>query len=200
MNRFGIALAALLCAAPGLAMAQDHPIYLPTRDVTVTYSFSGTGRTAHQPGTLRIAIAAGGTRARIEPDAMPGYMILDRAHNQMMMVLAPQHMYMEMPGAMNRADEYLLNDKMRFARKGSDTVIGYRCTVWEMSSDKGTGTGCITDDGVILRGESTNKDGSTAHVTATAVAYGALSDSLFAPPAGFQRMEIPTGGGMPPHR
>ncbi len=205
MSRFPAALAAMLaCTAAGTAMAQPRPTYLPTRDVTVTYSYSGTGRTAHAPNTMRIAIAAGGTRARIEPEGLPGYMIMDRAHNHLTMVMAAQRMYLDMPGAMDRANEYLLDDRMRFTRDGSDTVAGYRCTIWHMTSDHGSGTGCITDDGVILSGESTSKDGSTAHVVATAVAYGPLDDGLFAPPVGFQRLEIPHmpagAAGMPPRR
>ena len=199
MKRFHVALAAgLLSATASGAMAQDHPAFVPQRDVTVTYAISGLGKEGNGPTSVRVAVASGGTRARIEPDSLPGYMIMDRTDNRFMMVMAAQRIYMEMPGAMNRADEYMLNDKMHFVRKGRDRVAGYRCTNWDMTSPKMSGSGCITDDGVILRGETQTQDGPV-RIIATAVSYAAVPDNLFRPPAGFQRMEIPAIGGLTRH-
>jgi hypothetical protein len=199
MTRFHAILAVgLICVAPCAGMAQDRPIYLPTHDVTVTYSFSAGGKAAGAPDSVRVAVAAGGERARIEPEGAPGYMVIDRADKQVMMIMTAQRMFMAMPGAMDQVSDYLPNDQMHFTRTGSETVAGYRCTDWTVTGKKGDASGCITDDGVLLRGQAKTRDG-TAHLLATQVSYGALPDSLFRPPAGFQKLEIPVGALLHQH-
>jgi len=184
--------AVVLAATP--AVAQERPAFAPTRDVTVDYAIDNKSAPAGQPRTMKMSIAAGGTRMRIEAQGAPGYMIMDRANNRMIMVMVQQHAYREIPTDPTRANTFLLNDKMGFTRKGTDTVAGQACTVWEVRRDKGTGTACITDDGVLLRGDSDTGQG-TSHITATKVSYETLADSVFQPPPGYQKMEMPA---MPP--
>jgi hypothetical protein len=183
--------AVVLAATP--VMAQERPAFAPTRDVTVDYTIDSKAA-AGQPRTMQMSIAAGGTRMRIEMQGAPGYMIMDRANNRMIMVMEQQHAYREIPTDPARANTFLLNDKMGFARKGTDTVADQTCTVWEVRRDKGTGSACITDDGVLLRGDSDMGQGSS-HMVATKVSYGTLADSVFQPPPDYQKMQMPA---MPP--
>jgi hypothetical protein len=104
---------------------------------------------------------------------------------------------MEMPFDPARAGPFAMRENMKFARKGTDTVAGTKCTVWEVTNDQGGGTACITDDGVLLRGESSGPNGEVL-MTATAVSYAPLSSSVFQPPAGYQKMQVPAGGGSRP--
>jgi hypothetical protein len=191
----GILLAAAAVAWSGLAAAQEHPPLVPAKDVTVEYHYKSvpTGAPA-QEGQSRISTAADGKRMRVEGFVPSGYMIMDRANSRTIMVMNTQHMYIEMPFDPARAGPLMLRDNMKFARKGSDTVAGVRCTVWDIQGDQGSGTGCITDDGVLLRAESNGRNGQV-QMTATAVKYGALTDDLFQPPAGYQKLQTPT---MPP--
>ena len=89
----------------------------------------------------------------------------------------------------------MLLDNMKFTRKGTDTVAGLRCTVWGIQGQHGSGTGCITDDGVVLRADSSDGGNGRFRMTAKSVSYGRLDDKLFQPPAGYQQMQIP---GTPP--
>ncbi|MCW3474974.1 DUF4412 domain-containing protein [Limobrevibacterium gyesilva] len=197
-------LAAVVLVGTSLqaAAAQDHPPFEPTRDVTVDYVTDARSRAPNMPNTMRIYLAAGGKRMRMEAPGMPGYMLMDRAASRVVMVMAEQRMYTEIPLDPSRTAMLTLNDKMAFTRKGTDTVAGLRCTVWEVRKDAAHGgTACIADDGVVLRGESSEGGGAPTHVTATAVSYATLPDSVFQPPADFRKLELPAGmtpGMMPP--
>ena len=182
-------------ACPVIASAQDRPAIVPTKDVTVEYSYKMTPKTgAPREGRATIISAAGGKQMRVEGFGPPGYMIIDREAGRSTMVMDAQHMYMEMPFDPARAGPFVMRENMQFARKGSDTVAGVKCTVWETHGDQGTGSACITDDGVLLRGEADGRNGQ-AQLTATSVSYAPLSDSEFQAPAGYQKMQMPT---MPP--
>jgi hypothetical protein len=189
------AAAAAAVALTGVAMAQDMPPTQPTRDAAVTYK--STGRKAEH--TMLIRYAASGLM-RMEMSGMNGgYAVIDRKAQKATMVMPEQRMYMELassqipqPGAMPDKDA-------KFTRKGSETIAGQSCTIWDYTSSHGTGSGCITADGVMLR--ATGKDG--AGLEATNVSYDPQPDSAFVPPAGFHRMEMPGAGapgGIPPAR
>ena len=185
----------VLAAAP--AVAQERPLFAPTRDVTIDYSVDGKGPGANQPRSIKMSISAGGARMRIEGQGAPGYMIMDRAGGHTTMVMEQQHAYADMPTSPAMANMFAFSDKTGFARKGSDTVAGQSCTVWEVHRDTGTGTACITADGLLLRGDSA--DGNS-HLIATKISYGSLPDSVFQPPTGYKKMDIPAmsqGAGRP---
>ena len=180
----------------GIAAAQNRPSIAPTKDVTVEYSYKATPRNGApaQQGQSKIATTAGGKQIRVEGFGPAGYMIIDRAGGHTMMVMDAQHMYMEMPFDPARAGPFAMRESMKFARKGTDTVAGAKCTVWDVQGDQGNGTVCITDDGVLLRGESSGPDGQVV-MTATGVSYAPLAATVFQAPAGYQKMQAP---GMPP--
>jgi hypothetical protein len=182
-------------AFAGAAVAQDRPAIAPTKDVTVEYSFKVTPKGAPvQQGQSKMSTAAGGTRMRIDGFVPGGYMIRDRAGGHTAMVMDTQHMVMEMPFDPARAGPFAMRENLKFARKGTDTVAGVRCTVWETQGDQGSGTACITDDGVMLRGESSGPNGQV-QMTPTSVSYAPLADSVFQAPAGCQKMQVPAGAG-----
>ena len=185
------ALALLLLLAPGAALAQDRPAYVPTRDVTIDYNLVTSHPGPGVPKQVRAYITAGGTKARIEAPVMPGYLIVDRAGEHMFVIMDQAKMVMTLPFDHARVDMFTMNDKTAFARKGTDTVAGMGCTVWDISRDAHTAIGCISADGVILRGQSENNPRGSGSIVATAVSYAALPPVLFQPPAGYKQMEMP---------
>jgi hypothetical protein len=192
-----------LIAAAAMAMscrpaaAQEHPLLLPTRDVIVDYVTTGGPTGGNQPHTMRMYIAANGTKMRVETPAMPGWLIIDRAGKHMFMVLRQQHITLEMPMDPAKADMFLPHDMDGFTRQGSAKVAGLACTLWSVRGGNRAGSsGCITADGVLLRGESTGPDGQRITLAATAVKYGKLPADTFQPPAGFKKMDLPAG--LPP--
>jgi hypothetical protein len=98
-----------------------------------------------------------------------------------------QHAYLEAPVDPDLQRMLVLNDRMRFARKATDQVAGRACTVWEVGDPGDGASACITDDGVLLRGEG-GKGKSRRLLVATSVQYGAQPGSLFAPPADYHRI------------
>jgi hypothetical protein len=183
----------MFAAFSGWAVADDHPVVAPTKDVTVEYTYDVKGGDGSHARHAKMYIAAGGKRARME-GIEGGSIIYDRANGHMFMVMEQRRTYMELPMDATRAGVFGLLENKKFTRKGTDSVAGMRCTLWEISDEKGSGTGCFTDDGVVLRGWS---DGSERRMvmTATSVTFGPLAEGLFEPPAGYQKMQMP---GMPP--
>ncbi len=188
---------ALLIASP--AFAQDRPPLAPTRDVTVDYVVDAIppGMAAGvKPGTrARLEIKAGGMQVRVEPADIPGVFLLDRATGRLHMLLPQQRMMVDLPVDTARLQVLTLTDKMNFTRQGTDTVAGLRCTDWDIVDGSRHSNACITADGVLLRGQTT-ENGGPAGVSATSVRYGALPEALFAAPAGFTKLDLP-GGAFP---
>ncbi len=197
--------AGLLIAVAMPAWAQSRPPSFPTRDATVTYT-TGNGR------VITISYGAVGQHMRIQGMAgAAGYVIVDRAGGTATIVEPARHMYMRMPESpAMRAG--MMGSELRnatFSREGSDTVAGISCTMWKVTTTKGTGDACITSDGLLLRARGRangSSQGQQQYMLATKVTYGALPASTFEPPAGFHPLTLPPGmmpggampGGMPP--
>lgn len=188
-----IGLAALLTGLAGAALAEDHPPLLPTRDVAVTYNV--TARQASGPHEAHLFYSAATQKIRMEAGRQ-GYAIFDQAAHRLTMVMPQQQICMVSPISPSMSPGVLLNDRMHFVRKGTDTVAGQPCTNWDVTGDRGSGTACVTADGVLLRVEGRDHDGNSAGLLATAVSYAAQPASLFEPPADFHKMDMPAG--MPP--
>lgn len=204
-----LAVAACAAAPVATALAQERPTMLPTRDVMVTYRASGpaparpgaTGPAQMRQQDMKVAIVAGGRLMRIEGlgggAAAGGYVIVDRDAQRMTMVVTQDRRYMEMPANDAVSRGFLLNESMTFARRGLETVAGVKCTLWEVTSQEGAGSVCVTDDGVMLRARGQDGRGGLEAIT---VQYGPQPASLFRPPADFSKIEIPGGAGRPPGR
>ncbi len=194
MSRAFIALILLSVASP--AFAQDRPPLKPTRDATVTYRTLGRDAGVK---SMRISQAAGLPVMRVEADQMPGYALVNREAGRTTVVMAEQKTYMDVAAERMPAQARQLPDKdSRYTRKGTDTVAGTKCNVWDYSNPRGAGTACITAEGILLR--ALGGDGSG--IEATAISYTAMPTAAYYPPAGFQRMDMPNfaggaAGGMP---
>ena len=75
-------------------------------------------------------------------------------------------------------------------RKGSATVAGLRCTVWEVGGESANGSACVTADGVVLRAGGSDRRGRTGSIEAERVEYGHQADALFFPPADVRKVDL----------
>jgi hypothetical protein len=189
----GLAVAVPAGVVP--AMAQDHPsVMQPTRDVMVEYHVSGVMQGAAQRSdSIRMFFTDHGMKLRIEPVGQPAYSIVDRTAGRMIMVMTPQHAYLEVPYDPKRVMAF--DDKSAtFTRLGSDTVAGIGCTVYDTKRQDRSGQVCLSDDGLMLRAKSDNPGQGGGELEATRVAYGPQAPSLFAPPPDFQKMDMSNMG------
>lgn len=171
------------------ALAQERPALAPSRDVRVDYKT--TGREGGH--AMRISYATSGLM-RVDNNEMGGYALIDRAKQRATVVMTQMRMFMEMTAAQSPIGNSMPDKDAKFARKGSDTVAGTACTVWDVTTSHDTGQACIAEDGTMLRYRGRNGDG----MEATKVTYGAIPAGDFAVPAGFQKMDMGAmGGGMP---
>jgi hypothetical protein len=195
-----LAAAILLIAVPALAQEAPRNIQ-PTRDVAVTYRFTGPSAEAQE---MRMAWSATERKQRIDPPGGMGWMLLDRNAGSAVMVMEQQRMVMNMPATASAGP--MTNDLppgTRFARKGTAQLAGQSCTEWEVTMPEMRSTVCMTDDGVMLRAVS-DLPGNAGRSTmeATEVRYGAQDPARFRVPQGYQSMPMPGAapGGKPPGR
>lgn len=76
----------------------------------------------------------------------------------------------------------------RAVRAGEDRIAGERCDEWSFPSEEdGAGSSvCVTSDGILLRASA----GGVPIFTATSIARGPQDPSLFAPPAGYEVVDM----------
>ena len=189
------ALTVLGSAVP--AAAQEHPLFRPTRDVTVDYHETGNATPGATDHTMKMYFSAGGDRMRVELTGRPAVMIVDRAAGKSVMLMVAQQKYIEMPYDAKRAMVFD-HPEGTLTRKGTDTVAGLQCTVYDAHGPHGEAEICLTADGVMLRAANMDPSEHGHRLEAVKVTYGTLSDSLFKPPAGYQKLNMPAGMGMPP--
>jgi hypothetical protein len=190
---------AILSGAGFLAEAAERPPLAPTRDVVVAYqvemSQAASGGPAQGEHAVKMSYSAASGRARIDqaPGSgamMPGYLLIDRAGGKMTLVMDQMQTFMDMPFDANAGAGLLLNDRMGFVRGGGDRVAGLACTQWTVTSDRTTAHLCITDDGVILRGDGRDPKRGEAKLLATAVTYASQPAAKFVPPPGFRYLDM----------
>ena len=90
-------------------------------------------------------------------------------------------------------------ENARFTRGGVEKIAGLDCTVWRYQSASAQGEACITNDGVMLRGNGAAQGAGQGRIEATRVVYQPQDASLFRRPQGYQTMQMPQGvpQGMP---
>jgi hypothetical protein len=182
----------LAAAVP--AAAQDHPAVMrPSRDVMVEYHVGGVSNGQQRSDTVRMYFADQGSKLRIEPVGQPGYSIVDRNAARMIIVMAPQHAYLEMPYDAKKVMSF--DDKdTTFTRRGTDTVAGIGCTIYDAKRQDHSGQVCLSDDGLLLRTKGDDPAHGNGELEAVKVAYGPQSPSLFVPPPDFRKMDMSTMG------
>ena len=84
---------------------------------------------------------------------------------------------------------FLMDDRMKFTRKGEGTVAGHKCTQWDAVLDQDRHVVCITGDGVVLRNQSQDAQGRRNLVEAFAIRYDNVPDAAFELPANFERVQ-----------
>jgi hypothetical protein len=182
----GVGLA--LIATGAHAAVQDRPRVLPDRDVTVQYRVTSSEPGVPQNVTVHMT---GDGHVRIEtPDR--GYLLYASGEQKARWVMPQGGLFIELPVGASFAGPFAPDADARFTRKGQATVAGMACTQWQVSVPRGGGTACVTDDGVILRGEGGDGRGHTGSIVAVEVAYAQQPAALFVPPPGAQRLSLPT--------
>ena len=189
-----IAALAVLLAASAPAAAQQRPTFPPTRDVAVTYEARISGTDAPHAFVLRASAAAG--RVRLDGE-LPGYVLVDLKARRASIVMEQLGMMLDAPPNAGLEQALVLQDGRSFTRKGTATIAGQRCTLWDIVADAASGTACITADGTVLRADGQDRKGRTGHVVATRVEYGAQPETLFFPPPNLRRVAIAPGPGLP---
>lgn len=198
------AATALLATAAVPAVAQDHPMVAPTRDVVIDYLIEGRSATNGGPQTVRMSVTAGGHKTLVEPSDGRTQIIIDRPAGRTYILMMDQRKYMERPLNQNQQGSFDIGhgNGAGMTKKGSETIAGRRCTVWETKNDRNA-TACVTDDGLVLKGESQSPNGGPkSRLIATTVLVGPISPERFNVPYGFTRFDIPNipgmgGGGIP---
>ena len=176
-----------ILGASGAAAQEDRPLLLPTHDVAVTYALDHAG--PGMPKQAHVYYSASTGKLRLESPGEKQIIIFDRAARTTTMVMMRQRIYFQMPIDPEMELGFMLSPDMKFARGGSETIAGHRCTDWMVQSSRVTGTVCVTDDGVLLLGRG--KEGTAGGgIEAVAVSYAPQPASLFAPPPEFRKIDL----------
>lgn len=179
------------------AAAQERPPVPPTRDVAVTYRVSGAAAQAIPggvPGALRLTWNAGAQALRVEADGRSQSMLVDVRARSATVLDQGTRTALVLP-ARARDLQALTLDGARLTRRGRDSVAGHACTLYDVQSDRGRGTLCLTADGVPLRGGG-EVNGKPGGFVATAVAYGPQPAEAFRTPPGYARLDMNRLGGL----
>ena len=173
----------------------DRPAMAPTREVSVLYRVSSSG---NPPAEVRITTLPNGAAMRIDmPDRT--YMLVSQASKRMAMVVPDEQTVLDLPWSGGPQDQFTLNARMKFVRRGTDTVAANRCTVWEVALDRTRGIMCITDDGVLLRSLSQDEAGRRSLIDALSVSFTPAPPKEFLPPPDFEHL-VQTPDGPRPAR
>ena len=171
----------------------DRPAMTPTREVSVLYRVTSSG---NPPAEVRITTLPNGAAMRIDmPDRT--YMLVNQIDRRMAMVVPDEQTVLDLPwSGGGPQDQFTLNARMKFTRRGADTVAANRCTVWEVAFDLSRGIMCITDDGVLLRSLSQDDSGRRSQIDALSVSYTPAPPKEFVPPPDFEHLvQTPNGPG-----
>jgi hypothetical protein len=179
-------IAALAAFTPALAAAT--PAYLPSRDVVVQYTLSGTDQA---PASYQLSYDATDQLARV--DSPSGFYVLaNLAANQAEIVVPALHAIVQAPDFSALTSEIYHADDARFSPLGPGFYAGLPCQRYLVTDPHGTARACITRDGVILHLTGQNGHGN-AVVTATSVSFAPQPSYEFAPPQNFAPLNLPPG-------
>ena len=171
----------------------SRPVLAPTREASVLYQVSFGG---NPPIEVRVTALPNGGAMRLDlPDLT--YMLVNPAEKHMAMVVPDEQTVLDMPWSDTPLDQFILNPRMRFVRRGADTVAANRCTIWEMTLDRIRGVVCVTDDGVLLRSLSQDDTGRRNVIAALSVSYAPAPPKEFVPPPDFKHAAAPLNGTGP---
>lgn len=171
-----------------------QPLLIPGRDVAVVYRLGGAAADqlpGGAPDGVRLQWDATGQRLRAEPIGRPVYAITDLGRRVADVVFTAQASYFEVGLRAGDPQSLLAGSDARFVQRGRSRVIGLDCTDWDIHSRRIEGTGCVTNEGVVLRADGTF-DGRPGSLVALSVTPGRQPDSAFQPPEGFFKLSFPS--------
>src|SRR5260370_6810404 len=116
-------LAALFSA--GAARADEHPAYLPTRDVAVTYNLDRQNPAA--PKQAHMYYSAGSDRLRLETPGQKEIVIFDRGAKTTTVVMVREHIYFQTPLDPEMAAGFILNAGLKFPPGRTGTIARQPC-------------------------------------------------------------------------
>lgn len=189
---FGVVrMAALWLGSAGLAAAQQSPVFLPTRAVTVSYKLTGASQMngatklrisySSQPGQVRMDFY----RSLSSSDPF-GSLIFDQPRNRVITLLPERAAYLQRDAAGLANPGQLLSPAMHYVRHGTEQLAGLTCTDWTVTTGERSGTACVTDDGVALK--ATRGKPTPGEMDAIAVDYTDPPPDAFFIPPGFSRL------------
>jgi hypothetical protein len=156
----------------------------------ITYRSAGSD--PRVPDSLSVRFSADLGRLRIEGVPL-GYVLVDAPAERVELVMPQPKLVLEMPPGAGITEGFLLGGGLRFSRVGTDRVLGRLCTVYDVSADRDRAHGrvCLTEDGLLLRGEGAGRDGRTARIEAVEIRQGAQPVGLFSVPDTYRMMALP---------
>ena len=164
----------LLCAAT--------PRLVPADDVTVDYLV----HPSHGPEqAVQVSIQGGGAHLRISGQNIPASLLVDRQAG-IAYVLAPLLRAYSSIGISRYDPERTVLRRAHFEQGAVEQLAGGLCTDWRAVSPSGTASACITDRGVILKGEASDRSGQLGKVIATRVAFRPQPPWIWSPPTGWR--------------
>jgi hypothetical protein len=197
IGRIGGVAASLVLASllgTGAAGAPDRPVFPPARDVAVTYRTDASqpgASPAGLPQQMLVRYSVQADRLRVEA-GLPSYLLIDRKSQQATVVIERLGIMADLPRQAGLEQAFMLDSGKRFTRRGTETVAGLRCTVWDVvAAGTGAGTACVTADGVLLRASGHDRHGRDASLEAIRVEYAPQADALFFPPANLRHVDLP---------
>lgn len=177
-------LATLLAPAlaPAPTLAAERPAAMPTRDVDVTYDIPTPAGMARQ----RLRFSQALQSFRIDPPGGGLYVVVDQAKGRMFTVRDADRAVIDM--AAPRAWMPGINAS-GFERGAATIVAGLACTEWTTrDSERRNVRLCMTEDGVMLRAQTTSGE---ALATATTVQYQQQNANVFHVPPDYRRLAPP---------
>ncbi|MEI7710670.1 MAG: hypothetical protein WCI94_04510 [Rhodospirillales bacterium] len=174
-----------------LTAAGDAPVLVPAADTTTVYSVV---RAASPGGPRKIVVrqTAGGTKTRIDSyifaDGKTPYesMILDSKSDRIKILIFARQAVVDAPAEGFALPAYTMTSAMRFKRGSDKTLVGQKCSEWEVAPTKGDSwIACVTAKGVILRSNS-----PTREIEASSVKSGPLSADTFGVPPDLKPMTL----------
>jgi hypothetical protein len=171
------------------AQADTHPEFLPSRDVSIAYDVSAPGRPEQN---YQLSYDAADERARIDNPAQGDYFLVDLLGGAAQLVVPPLHAIVNAPDLAGLTRQVMDADNARFTPLGPGRYAGLACEKYLVLNHQGSGTACITPDGVILHFSGSDDHGS-AVITASTVTYGPVPAHAFAQPDGYSQITLPPG-------
>jgi hypothetical protein len=179
-----LAVALIRAFTGSLCAAEQPPLFLPSRDVSVIYVVTWSDKPGVQE---RMSWSAGQRLERV--DGPWSTIIFDRQAKEIVLLNPATRAYSVLDGVPRWAIEP--QPRSRVTRGANFVIAGLRCISWSwMDDDEERHVACVTHDGVVLR---LIIDGQTK-LEALSVIYGPQSPELFDIPPGYaQPIDSPLG-------